>query len=171
MLLRTAVGRIVQRRGLTTPPPKAPKEESVAGEVWDTVWSLSKFAALAHVFHEYCVEISMCSGPSMLPTLNQAGDIVLMERVSPRLRNIRTGDIVICKSPTNPTQTVCKRIAAVEGEPIPSHFSLVPPGHVWLLGDNAGNSTDSRYYGAVPAALIKGKVLLRIFPFSQIRQL
>ena len=40
----------------------------------------------------------------------------------------------------------------------------VPPGHVWLTGDNLGNSTDSRQYGAVPMALIKGRVLARVYP-------
>lgn len=33
----------------------------------------------------------------------------------------------------------------------------VPEGHVWLVGDNLSGSRDSRFYGAVPMALIKGK--------------
>lgn len=103
----------------------------------------------------------------MLPTLNAAGDIVLMDRISPRFGLVKVGDVVICKSPTDPTQTVCKRVAALEGDIIPgAHRATVPQGHVWLLGDNPDNSTDSRYYGAVPAALIKGRVFCRIYPFS-----
>jgi len=31
-------------------------------------------------------------------------------------------------------------------------------------GDNSTNSSDSRHYGSVPAALVVGKVLLRIWP-------
>jgi hypothetical protein len=38
----------------------------------------------------------------------------------------------------------------------------VPKGHVWLQGDNAYNSTDSRHYGPVPYALIQGKVFYRV---------
>lgn len=40
----------------------------------------------------------------------------------------------------------------------------VPPGHVWLSGDNLANSTDSRNYGPVPMALIKGRVMARLYP-------
>jgi len=132
-----------------------------------------KFAAFLHVFHEYIMEVSMCSGPSMLPTLNSSGDVVVMQRFSHRLGNVKKGDVVICKSPTNASQTVCKRVAAVEGEPVPGSFTgaPVPQGHIYLLGDNADNSTDSRYYGAVPAALVQGIVFLRIFPLTQIKAL
>ena len=42
----------------------------------------------------------------------------------------------------------------------------VPEGHCWLLGDNLPFSRDSRFYGAVPLALIKGKVIARVWPRS-----
>ena len=40
----------------------------------------------------------------------------------------------------------------------------VPDGHIWVEGDNPWNSSDSRNYGAVPANLIMGRVLLRMWP-------
>ena len=43
----------------------------------------------------------------------------------------------------------------------------VPPGHVWLEGDNPYNSTDSRDYGPVPIALLKGKIIFQLYPFSK----
>jgi len=38
----------------------------------------------------------------------------------------------------------------------------VPRGHVWIQGDNLSNSIDSRNYGAVPEATLKGRVLGRV---------
>lgn len=38
----------------------------------------------------------------------------------------------------------------------------VPEGHVWVVGDNMGWSRDSRFYGPMPMAFIRGKMLLSI---------
>ena len=41
-------------------------------------------------------------------------------------------------------------------------YVQVPKGHVWLEGDNILSSNDSRYYGPVPEASLKGRVLARV---------
>lgn len=38
----------------------------------------------------------------------------------------------------------------------------VPKGHVWLQGDNFNNSTDSRHYGPVPYAMVRGRVFVKV---------
>jgi hypothetical protein len=38
----------------------------------------------------------------------------------------------------------------------------VPPGHLWLEGDNGPQSLDSRTYGCVPEAMVTGRVLYRV---------
>ncbi|XP_028512449.1 mitochondrial inner membrane protease subunit 1 [Exaiptasia diaphana] len=45
--------------------------------------------------------------------------------------------------------------------------SQVPKGHVWLLGDNPDDSTDSRDYGPVPYGLIRGRVCFKVWPLSE----
>ena len=37
----------------------------------------------------------------------------------------------------------------------------VPEGHCWVLGDNLTESRDSRVYGPIPLALVRGKATLK----------
>jgi len=43
---------------------------------------------------------------------------------------------------------------------------LVEPDSVFVMGDNRGNSADSRMFGTVPSADIVGKLVLRIYPLT-----
>ena len=45
---------------------------------------------------------------------------------------------------------------------------VVPEGSLWMMGDNRENSSDSRYFGAVPADNVVGTVFFRYWPFSRI---
>lgn len=110
----------------------------------------------------------------MEPTL-ESNNILLTEHVTPRIQRLRRGDIVIARSPSNPKQNICKRITAVSGDKVrgsfPSRSQIVPKGHVWLEGDNSGNSADSRIYGPVPEGLIRSRVVCRVWPFDKITSL
>ncbi|KAK9268416.1 hypothetical protein L1049_000166 [Liquidambar formosana] len=115
-------------------------------------------------------------GPSMLPTLNLTGDLLLVERISARLGKVRTGDVVLVRSPENPRKIVTKRILGMEGEKVtflvdPKNSDrcqtlVVPKGHIWIQGDNIYASNDSRNFGTVPYGLIQGKVFCRVWPPS-----
>lgn len=65
----------------------------------------------------------------------------------------------------------CKRIIGLPGDvvnvdPIDLEMSkqhcLVPEGHVWVQGDNATASIDSRTYGPLPMGLIQAKIACRV---------
>ena len=43
----------------------------------------------------------------------------------------------------------------------------IPAGDYFLMGDNRGDSYDSRYFGVVPGRLFVGKVVLRFYPFGR----
>ncbi|RMX63927.1 hypothetical protein KXD40_006165 [Peronospora effusa] len=132
----------------------------------------ARFGGVAFCFMQVADTIK-CVGPSMLPTLNRDGDIVLLDKFTPRLWKLQPGEVIIAKSVSNPRQSVCKRIIAQEGDTVcvqPRYSSSeVPKGHVWLEGDNKHDSHDSRYYGPVPCALVQGRVVMRIWPINQLK--
>ncbi|KAF2282841.1 hypothetical protein GH714_004907 [Hevea brasiliensis] len=104
-------------------------------------------------------------GPSMLPTLNLTGDLVLAERISPRIGKVGPGDIVLVQSPVNPRKVVTKRVMGMEGDSVTyvvdpknsdeSDTIVVPKGHIWIEGDNIHDSNDSRKFGAFPYGLLQ----------------
>ena len=136
---------------------------------------VARFVGIFHVLSNYGVNVTYCIGPSMIPTIHQNGNLVLIDTFNPRLLGTpyKTGDVVISTCPYDADKTVCKRITATEGQtikldtvrgsPFASIESItIPPGHVWLTGDNASNSTDSRTYGPVSLGLIKGRVFWKM---------
>lgn len=45
-------------------------------------------------------------------------------------------------------------------------YTVIPEGYYFVVGDNRGDSLDSRYIGLIPKKNIEGTVSFRIFPFS-----
>jgi signal peptidase I len=43
----------------------------------------------------------------------------------------------------------------------------VPEGDVWVMGDNRGNSQDSRVFGAIPETSIVGRAFLLMWPLNR----
>ena len=43
---------------------------------------------------------------------------------------------------------------------------LVPPGDLWVMGDNRNNSRDSRFFGPIRQKTVVGRTILRIWPLG-----
>ncbi len=127
-------------------------------------------------------------GPSMYPTLVNA-NFYWVNRMAYELHEPRPGDIVAIRDPSGhgfdvkriiavPTQSVYinKGKVYVDGkvlrEPyLPPHvytfayeekadeFFCLAPDQFFVMGDNRGNSCDSRSFGPIPRDLILGRII------------
>lgn len=112
----------------------------------------------------------------MLPTIRVMGDIILQENLCTWRRHrlvppLHRGDVVTYVLPHDPSMHGCKRIVGLAGDVVcvdPSgmrgeqargEMVTVPKGHLWVQGDNAANSNDSRDFGPLPLGLVRGRVL------------
>ncbi|KAI5440444.1 hypothetical protein KIW84_010067 [Lathyrus oleraceus] len=90
-------------------------------------------------------------GPSMLPTLNIAGDVVLVEHISPRIGKIGHGDLVLVRSPLNPNRNLTKRVVAMEGDTVTffdaSHSDSSRTAVVCLLNECGGMKRNGMEHG------------------------
>jgi len=100
---------------------------------------------------EYAFEAFYVPSPSMEPTL-QPGDRILVNKMC--AGEIDRDDLVVFRSPEKPGQFWIKRVRGLPGDVIDGE--AIPAGRVYLLGDNAANSRDSRHFGTVSRDAIVG---------------
>ncbi|GLT53326.1 hypothetical protein SLA2020_266060 [Shorea laevis] len=74
----------------------------LAKEALERTAIVAKFLCLLHVTDTYLCTPTLVYGPSMLPTLNLTGDVLLAEHLSPRLGKVGSGDVVLVRSPVDP---------------------------------------------------------------------
>jgi len=134
-----------------------------------------QLAGWSYFFSTYVASFNLSVGPSMEPTLHATGNVMILEHISRRMNLIKSGDVVIARSPSQNCLLICKRVRAVGGEKVVYkdpcaeeriQETVVPQGQVWLEGDNPSHSKDSRMYGPVPLALVRGKVVFSVWPPS-----
>lgn len=129
---------------------------------------------LLYVIHDTTISASRVEGESMQPTLNPGGskcDFVLLNKVrgwSGR-DSYRRGDVVVFRSPGDPTVLMIKRVIGTEGDSVRTlprcsdQYVQVPKGHVWVEGDSS-HSFDSSHFGPIPMALIQAQASHVIWP-------
>lgn len=153
--------------------------------------AVARFGGLLLVSYSLFFNLSVVRGSSMAPGI-QDGDRILVEPWSYLLGPIERGDIVVLRYPLDPEIDYIKRIIGVPGDRVTlAHGEVwvnderleepyvesvdatsacaveVEPGHYFVLGDNRPRSSDSREFGFVPEAYVRGRVDLRLWPLGR----
>ena len=92
----------------------------------------------------------------MEPAL-EPGDWLLVDPEAYRDRGPAPGELVLAPDPREPSRLLIKRVASIDSD-----------GRLALLGDAPDASTDSRTFGSIDAATVRGRPWFRYWPPSRI---
>ncbi|MGH9156919.1 MAG: signal peptidase I [Acidimicrobiales bacterium] len=159
-------------------------------------WALIILGALlvAFVVKTFLVQAFYIPSLSMAPTL-EVNDRVLVNKLSYDLHDVRRGDVIVFRSPeSSETKDLIKRVVGLPGDTVesrdghmvvngrmleepylrpsvttgPMQSRVIPAHHYFMMGDNRGNSSDSRVFGPIDQSLIIGRAFVKVWPVTEI---
>jgi signal peptidase I len=153
--------------------------------------------AVALIVKTFLIQAFFIPSLSMYSTLDK-GDRVLVNKLSYHLHDIHRGDIVVFERPERVADTdikdLIKRVVGLSGDTVEgrdgrvwvngkaldegylddgittSQFprQTIARGEIWVMGDNRGNSEDSRFFGPIKKDLVVGRAFVRVWPIPDI---
>ena len=171
----------------TSSEERRPATKKGGGALEYLVILLVSFALVFGFVRPFVMEAFWIPSGSMIPTL-EIGDRVLVNKFIYRFTDPSRGDIIVFESVDNSNEDLIKRVVGLPGDKIAvrggklfvngepqkepytnkklpdrSFFAntTVPKDHVFVMGDNRGNSADSRVFGPLPKKNIEGEAFLR----------
>jgi signal peptidase I len=155
---------------------------------------------VALVVKTFLIQAFFIPSLSMYSTLDK-GDRVLVNKLSYHVHDIHHSDIVVFERPPKVADSaikdLIKRVIGLPGDTVESRDGIVyrngkalnetyldkgtttdnlqrqviPPGQIFVMGDNRGNSQDSRFFGPINQDLVVGRAFVRVWPLPHIRLL
>jgi len=174
---------------------ESPSPSQQAAKSWlrESLESIIPALIIVLLINAFLAQATRVEGQSMEPSLHN-NERLIIEKVSYRLRPPERGEIVVLHIPGRESSApLIKRVVGLPGESVEIHDGkvyiqgkvldepyltqmtygnmparVVPPDHVFLLGDNRNASNDSRFFGMVPFEEIVGRAWLRYWPLDEI---
>jgi signal peptidase I len=186
--------RTSSETGAAPPPDPGPGAFRLAlawlREVLETVLPAVLIALLINLF---LAQATRVYGQSMEPTLRSDQRLVI-EKLSYHFHSPQRGDVVVLRVPEQSDELLIKRVVGLPGETIDIRDGrvyvdgklldepyihqatrdnqqdpvVVPPLHVFVMGDNRGFSNDSRSFGVVPLDHVVGRAWFSYWPLDRI---
>ena len=165
---------------------------------WGAIVVIAVVAAV--LLRSFVIQPYFIPSGSMETTLH-IGDKVLVNKLSYDIHGIHRGDVIVFNKPANDydpgVNVLIKRVIGLPGDTVSAHGGqvyvdnrllkepwlpkgvttadfgpdYVKSGCYFVMGDNRGDSTDSRVIGCIPKKLVIGRAFVIVWPPSQIGSL
>ncbi|MDR1580916.1 MAG: signal peptidase I [Synergistaceae bacterium] len=159
----------------------------------DVIETVVYAVVLALIIRTFVIQAFWIPSGSMIPLL-EPGDRVMVVKFWYHLPTVhpKRGQVVVFKYPVDPKRDFVKRIIGLPGDKVeivggrvfindseipepyvknPDNFTMpaeiIPANNYFCMGDNRANSADSRFWGPVKAALLRGPAVFRYWPLSR----
>ena len=158
-----------------------------------TILSYVLIIGIAILIKLYVFSPIKVNGTSMVPTLNN-GDIMILNEIGYHLGGLERFDIVVVN---HDGEKIIKRVIGLPGEKVAYrnnklyindkevvenfkhqdtkdfelsnlNVEVIPKNYYFVVGDNRGNSKDSRSIGLIHKNKIMGKTSFILYPFNRI---
>lgn len=159
-------------------------------EALETLLPAILIAVLINVFVGQATRVD---GQSMEPNLH-TNERLIVEKISYRFHGPQRFDVVVIRVPSQGDELLIKRVIGLPGETVEIHDGhvyidgvqldeefvaagtfpgrhpkiVVPPLHVFVMGDNRTHSNDSRTFGPVPISNIVGRAWVSYWPLESL---